>query len=86
MNKMGLIYQKFRAHGAGLGATANKATVAALPQNEPHGVKDNRFASAGFTRKHAQARLKLQLQPVDQHNVLNGKRRQHALRALPEET
>ena len=46
-------------------------------QRQAQRVEQDRFAGAGLAREHAQAGPERQVEPVDQHQIANGKAEQH---------
>ena len=61
-------------------AFAHQRAVATPAERQRESVKQNGFARAGFARQHGQPGARLQVQPVDQHNVANGELNEHRLR------
>ena len=59
-------------HRGGFLAVADQSGIGARAQRQPERVEQDRFAGAGLAGQHAEAGLELELEPVDQHDVLDG--------------
>ncbi len=66
-----------RDRGAFL-ARANQPDVGPRAERKPERIEQDRLAGPGLAGEHAQARLEFELEPVDQHDVVDGKLPQHA--------
>ena len=62
-----------------LGAVARQRRVAARAKRERKSVEQDRFAGAGLARKRGKPGAEIDVQPVDQNDVANGKTRQHGM-------
>ena len=56
------------------------AGVGARAEREAERVEQDRLARAGLAGEHAEPRLELQLEPLDEHDVMDGELPQHARR------
>ena len=59
-------------------ARRDQAGIGARAEREPKRVEQDRFARAGFAGEHAKARLELELELLDQHDIVDGELPQHA--------
>ena len=64
-------------HLALVGALAHQRRVAAGAERQRKGVEQDRFAGAGLAGKRGKAGAEIDIQPIDQDDVANGKARQH---------
>ncbi len=60
-----------------LGAGAHQCRVAAGAQRQREGVEQDRFTGAGLAGQRGEPGAEIDIQPVDQNDVANGKTRQH---------
>src|SRR5665647_2091144 len=60
-----------------LHALAHQALVAARAERQREGVEENRLAGAGLAGEHGQALGKIDVEPVDQHDVTDRKSGKH---------
>ena len=51
---------------------------ARAPSARPERIEQDRFARAGLAREHAESRLELELEPLDEHDVVDCELPQHA--------
>ena len=64
-------------------ARADQPAVGARAQRQAERVEQDRLAGAGLAGQHAKARLELELEPLDQHDVADGELPQHATPRRP---
>ena len=64
-------------HLAVLGALAHQSRVAAGAERQREGVEQDRFAGAGFAGQRGKAGAEIDIEPVDQNDVADGKASQH---------
>ena len=66
-------------HLAVLGALAHQSRVAAGAERQRKGVEQDRFAGAGLARQCGEAGAEIDIEPVDQNDVADGKASQHRM-------
>src|ERR1700688_705051 len=64
-------------HLALFGALAHQGGLAARAERQREGIEQDRFAGAGLAGQRGKAGAEIDIQPVDQNDVANGKARQH---------
>ena len=64
-------------HLAVLGALAHQRRVAAGAERQREGVEQDRFAGAGLAGQRGKAGAEIDIQPIDQDDVADGKASQH---------
>ena len=57
---------------------ADQPGVGARAERQAERVEQDRFAGAGLAGEHAEARLELELEPLDEHDIVDGELPQHA--------
>ena len=71
-------------HLALLGALAHQARIAAAAERQREGIEQDRLAGAGLAGEHRQPGRIVDVEPVDQHDVADGKTGEHAVfRSFP---
>ena len=56
---------------------ADQAGVGPCAERQAHRVEQDRLAGPGLTGQHAKARLELELEPLDEHDIVDGELPQH---------
>ena len=69
-----------RGHLPLIAAIAHQTAIAPRTQRQRHGIEQNGFPGAGFTRQHRQAAAKGQVQPLYENNVADRQLNQHGTR------
>jgi len=69
---------KSRDHLTLLGAVANQGHVTARAECESKSVEQYRFAGAGFAGQYRKAAAEIDVQPIDQDDVADGKPGEHS--------
>jgi hypothetical protein len=67
-------------HLALLGSLAHQGRIAARAERKGKSVEQDRFAGAGFAGKNGETRAKIDVQPIDQDDVADGKPGKHEVR------
>ena len=65
-------------HLALFGALAHQRRVAARAERQRKGVEQDRFAGAGLAGERGKAGAEIDVQPIDQDDVADGKASQHS--------
>ena len=60
-----------------LGALAHQRRIAARAERKREGIEQDRFAGAGLAGQHGKAGAEIDVQPIDQDDVADGKAGQH---------
>jgi len=76
--RMALRHVEGRRHLALLRAVTHQPGIAAPAERQCEGVKQNRFAGAGFAGQYGQALCEFDIEPFDQDDVTDRKTGQHA--------
>lgn len=61
-----------------LGAVADQRGIAAAAERQREGIEQNRFAGAGLAGQHRKATGKLDVEPLDQHDIADRQAGKHA--------
>ena len=69
-----------RGHLALLGALAHQRRLAARAEREREGIEQDRFAGAGLAGQHRKAGAEIDVEPIDQDDVADGKPGEHGAR------
>ena len=65
-------------HLALLGALAHQRRVAARAERQRKGIEQDRFAGAGLAGQRGKAGAEIDIQPIDQNDVADGKAGEHS--------
>jgi len=74
---MALRHVEHRGDLALVGAVADEACVAPAAERQRKGIEQDGFARAGLAGQHRKAAGKLDIEPLDQHDVADRQTRQH---------
>ena len=72
VDRMARRHLELGGHGGGFLAAAHQPGIGAGAERQAERVQQDRLAGAGLAGEHAEAGLELQLEPVDQHDVVDG--------------
>ena len=81
MDGMGGIELQLGGHDGALLPGAHQPGVGARAERQPESVEQDRLACAGLSSEHPEPGLEFELQPLDEHDILDGELPQHATMA-----
>src|SRR5689334_25410946 len=78
MDRMAIVELQLSRHRGAVLPGAHQACVRPRSKRQSKRVEKDRLSRARFAGQHAKPRLELQLEPLDQHDIMDGELPQHA--------